>query len=130
MDMLLEILKTYGSQISIFGVAIAFIFGVYKFISERRTAHYWKEFEVYHKLVKELVGPEKENDKMYLDRQAAIVFELRNFKRYYPFSLRMLKGLKENGALFQINILVCSRNSTLQLNILKGRFDKSEQKGS
>ena len=100
MDTLLEILKTYGSQISIIGTAIAFIFGIYKFLSERRIAHYWKEFEVYHKLVKELVGPEKENDKMYLDRQAAIIFELRNFKRYYPYSLRMLKGLKETWSTY------------------------------
>ena len=96
----LEILKIYGSQIGIIGAAIAFIFGVYKYMSERRIAQRWKEFEVYHKLVKELVGPEKESDKMYLDRQAAIIFELRNFKRYYPYSLRMLKGLKETWSTY------------------------------
>jgi len=32
---------------------------------------------------------------MYVDRQAAIIFEMRNFKRYYPYTLRMLKGLRE-----------------------------------
>ena len=90
-----EMLEMHGSQIGIIGAAIAFIFGVYKYMSERRIAQCWKEFEVYHKLVGELVGPEKENATMYLDRQAAIVFKLRNFKRYYSYSLRMLEGLKE-----------------------------------
>jgi hypothetical protein len=36
---------------------------------------------------------------MYVDRQAAIMFEMLNFKRYYPYSLRMLKGLREKWAL-------------------------------
>ena len=66
MDTFLEILKMYGIQLSAIGAAISFIFGVYKFQSERRAAHYWKEFEVYHELVKNLVGPEKEGDKLYL----------------------------------------------------------------
>jgi hypothetical protein len=35
---------------------------------------------------------------MYVDRQATIMFELRNFKRYYPYSLRMLGGLREKWA--------------------------------
>lgn len=35
---------------------------------------------------------------MMLDRQIAIVFELRDFKAYYPVSLRILKGLKEAWA--------------------------------
>lgn len=33
---------------------------------------------------------------MYVDRQAAIIYELRNFKRYYPVSYRTLKGLQKN----------------------------------
>ena len=92
---LLEFLKTYGSQISAIGAAIAFIFALYKYQSERRTTLFWKEFEVYHKLVKELVQPPKEEGALYIDRQTAVMYEMRNFKRYYPFTLRMLKGLKE-----------------------------------
>jgi hypothetical protein len=94
MNVLLGMFKDYGSQFSAIGAAIAFIFGVYKFQAERKAAHYWKEFEVYHKLVKELVEPPDKEGAMYVDRQAAIMYELRNFKRYYPYSLRMLKGLK------------------------------------
>lgn len=98
MEILLGILKRYGSQLGTIGAAIAFIFGGYKFQAERSAAFFWKEFEVYHKLVKELVEPPSEKGSMYVDRQAAVMFELRNFKRYYPYSLRMLKGLMEKWA--------------------------------
>ncbi|MNG37384.1 hypothetical protein D3C84_1247180 [compost metagenome] len=35
---------------------------------------------------------------MRLDRQIAVVFELRNFKEYFPVTLRIFKGLKESWA--------------------------------
>jgi hypothetical protein len=95
MNALLDFLKTYGTQLSAIGASIAFAFGVYKFQTERRSAHFWREFEVYHKLVKELVEPPSEKGALYVDRQAAIMFEMRNFKRYYPYTLRMLLGLQE-----------------------------------
>lgn len=82
-------------QLSAIGAAVSFAFGVYKFQTERKTTLFWKEFDVYHKLVKELVEPPSENGALYVDRQAAVLFELRNFRRYYPYSLRMLKGLQE-----------------------------------
>lgn len=95
MDTLFELIKLYGTQLSAIGAAIAFVFGLYKFQVERQTALFWKEFEVYHKLVKELVEPPSENGAMYVDRQAAIIYEMRNFKRYYPYTLRMLEGLHQ-----------------------------------
>lgn len=94
MDSLLELFKTYGTQLSAFGAAIAFIFTVYKFQSERKATHFWKEYEAYHKLVKELVEPPTENGAMYVDRQTAAMYELKFYKRYYPHTLRMLKSLK------------------------------------
>lgn len=95
---LLEFIKIYGSQISAFGAMLAFIFGVYKFQTDRRTTLFWKEFEVYHSLVKELVEPPSKEGALYVDRQAAIIFEMRNFKRYYPYTFRMLNGLHEKWA--------------------------------
>jgi hypothetical protein len=95
MDVLLTIFRDYGGQLSALGAAAVFIFGVYKFQAERKATHYWKEFEVYHKLVKELVEPPAAGG-LFVDRQAAIMYELRNFKRYYPYSLRMLQGLKQH----------------------------------
>ncbi len=95
MEAMLEFLKLYGSQLSAVGAALVFSFGIYKFQAERKTTLFWKEFEVYHKLVKELVELPAKDGALYIDRQTAIMFEMRNFKRYYPFSLRMLKGLRE-----------------------------------
>ncbi|MDA8404528.1 MAG: hypothetical protein M0Z56_10090 [Desulfobacteraceae bacterium] len=94
MEALLEIIKTYGTQLSAFGAAVAFIFGIYKFQAQRKASQFWKKFEAYHKLVKELVEPQKENGAMYVDRQTAAIYELRFYKRYYSHSLRMLRGLK------------------------------------
>ncbi len=62
---------------------------------------FWKKFEVYHKLVKELVEPLTEKGTLYVDQKAAIVFEMRNFKKYYPYTLRMLKGLHEKCVALQ-----------------------------
>tara|TARA_R110002012_G_scaffold291131_1_gene485429 strand:+ start:1384 stop:1743 length:360 start_codon:yes stop_codon:yes gene_type:complete len=91
---MLELVKLYGTQFSAIGAVLVFIFGAYKYFSERKQNHFWKEFETYHKLIKELVEPTVPNSPMYMDRQAAVVFELRFFKRYYPHSLRMLEGLR------------------------------------
>lgn len=53
-----------------------------------------KRFEVYHSLlIKGLVQSDEVNEKMYIDRQIAIVFELRNFSEYYELSLRLLNGI-------------------------------------
>lgn len=94
MEPLLEIFKLYGTQLSALGAAIAFIFSVYKFQAERKASHFWKEFEAYHKLVKELVEPPSKNGALYIDRQTAVLYELRFYERYFAHSLRMLKGLK------------------------------------
>ena len=32
---------------------------------------------------------------MYVDRQTAAMYELRFYKRYFPHTLRMLKGLRK-----------------------------------
>ncbi len=74
---------------------VSFIWAIYQYLDARRREQNLKEFENYHKLIKELVQPDSENSPMYVDRQAAIIYELRHFKRYFPFSLRTLKGLKD-----------------------------------
>ena len=49
----------------------------------------------FHKLIKELVKPDPDLKTTFIDRQPAIVFELRHFKRYYPLSYLTLIGLKD-----------------------------------
>ncbi len=86
-------LTTHLALLGTTGAAIAFLWSVYQFFHVRSLEAATREFDAYHKLVKELVEPDEKTGVLYLDRQAAIVFELRHFVRYYEFSLRMLKGL-------------------------------------
>ncbi len=50
-----------------------------------------RNFEAYHRLIKELVKPE--DGATHIDRQIACPFELRRFTEYRGVSLRILHGL-------------------------------------
>ena len=54
-----------------------------------------REFQAFHKLVRDLTLPDPADGKVSIDRGAAVVFELRHFARYYKFTERMLLSLKE-----------------------------------
>jgi hypothetical protein len=97
MESLLEVLKLYGAPLSAIGASLAFIFGVYKFQAERQTALFWKEFEVYHKLVKELVEPPSESGAMYIDRQAAIMLKCLTSSGTIRIRFACSKGFARNG---------------------------------
>lgn len=73
---------------------LTLIWTVYQYNDKRKREQDLKDFENYHKLIKELVQPD-ENNVMWVDRQTAIIYELRNFKRYYAHSYRSIKGLRE-----------------------------------
>jgi len=94
---ILFLLSSHAAELGIFGAAVAFIWSVWQFFDVRRREFRNQEFETYHRLIKELVQPEKDAG-IYLDRQVAIVFELRHFKRYREVSARILQGLKGSWA--------------------------------
>jgi hypothetical protein len=52
-----------------------------------------RQFEAYHRLIKELVQP-SENGETYVDRQCAAVFELVRFKQYRVLTIRILSGVQ------------------------------------
>ena len=83
-----------GLDITIIISVMSGIWAVYRYFDVRKRDQDLKEFEIYHKLIKELVQPDN-IEGMYVDRQAAILYELRNFKRYFSFSHRTLVGLQE-----------------------------------
>ena len=87
-------LSQNAAGLGILGAAIAFAWSVIQFILDRRKDLQTKEFEAYHRLVKELVSPDAGTQTIWIDRQAAVVFELRHFPRYYDFTERMLGNLK------------------------------------
>jgi hypothetical protein len=85
----------HTTALSVFGAAVAFIWSILQFLVQRRRESRERQFEMYHRLVKELVSPDSATGATWIDRQAAVVFELRYFPRYYEFTERMLKGLRE-----------------------------------
>ena len=89
-------LLAHTAALSAFGAASAFVWSIAQFLLQRRRESRERQFETYHRLVKELVSPDPGTGTTWIDRQAAVVFELRHFPRYYEFTERMLKGLKES----------------------------------
>ena len=85
----------YTVLIGITASSITFIWTVYQYIDTKKREQNLKEFENYHKLIRELVQPEAKGEGLYVDRQTSIMYELRHFKRYYPISHRTLIGLRE-----------------------------------
>jgi hypothetical protein len=73
-------------------IAILGVIGtIYQYFDKKKWERRWKEFEVYHKLIKRLTNLDC---KVSLNEQVAIVSELLYFKRYYPISLRILNSQK------------------------------------
>ena len=91
-----EALKWVSSGVTVgaVGSAIAFVVSVFQFLSMRKRESREREFDKYHALIERLVSPNKSGE-VFLDRQIAVVFELRNFPRYFNCTQRILKGLRE-----------------------------------
>ena len=94
MSDLLTTLTTNAAALGIIGAAVAFIWSVIQFILVRKREETHREFEIYHRLIKELVSPDPETG-LWIDRQSAVLFELRRFPRYHEHILRTLLGLRE-----------------------------------
>lgn len=94
METALAFLVKYGPALSAIGAGIAFAWTIIQFLSVRAREAENREFENFHKLIKELVEPPTPDGSLYVDRQCAILFELRFFPRYYPVIKRTLAGLK------------------------------------
>ena len=88
-------LSSNTATLSIFGAAVAFIWSTTQQIAQRKAEARERDFQAFHKLVKELVSPDPADGKAWIDRQAAVVFELRHFPLYYEFTERMLLGLRQ-----------------------------------
>jgi hypothetical protein len=89
---IIDLLESYSEAITIITIFIGGVWSFFKFkeyLKDRR-------FGIYHELIKELVEPESPDKPLKLDRQIAIIYELRNFPEYYEVSKRILKGLREN----------------------------------
>ncbi len=90
---LLEAFSSNAVILSGVGVAVAFVWSICRYAIDRHSEHKSRQFEVYHRLVKELVTPDPSTG-LQVDRQAAVVFELRHFPTYFEFTTRMLEFQK------------------------------------
>ncbi len=94
MNEILNFIESYGLLIGGLATTVAFIWLVCQFFNIKRKEYQAKEFETFYYLIKQLVDPDRSNAETFVDEQAAVVFELRRFKRFFPFTLRTLKGLR------------------------------------
>jgi hypothetical protein len=72
----------------------AFLSQIIQFIVTHTNDAKNRQFEAYHRLIKELVKPE--DGQTHVDRQCAAVFELVRFKSYRPVTIRILNGLQDD----------------------------------
>jgi hypothetical protein len=107
-------LSSNTATLSILGAGVAFIWSTTQQIIQRRAEAHERAFQAFHKLVKDLVSPDPAVRGLYLDRQAAVVFELRHFPRYYEFKERMLQALKETWKADQWSRLAKEIDLTLE----------------
>ncbi len=90
----MEILNFIHSNSELITIVIALFVGLWTLIKFREYLKD-KRFKTYHKLIDDLVNEQRQPGQVLkLDRQVAIVFDLRNFSSYYPVAERILKDLK------------------------------------
>ena len=91
-----EFLKENVGALGLLIALGAFVWPVLQYLSQKRQELRSERFETYHKLIKQLVEREEAEKPMMLDRQLAVVFELRRFNEHFEPTLRILKGLRSS----------------------------------
>lgn len=88
-------LVAHQPAIAIMLAVVALLWQFVQFIITHTNDAKNRQFEAYHRLIKELVQP-SEDGATYVDRQCAAVFELVRFRRYRPLTVRILGGLQND----------------------------------
>jgi|GEM_PF-1648876 len=91
-------LSANATALGVVVASVPIIGGVVQYILIRRAEAKRIRFETFHSLIKQLVEQENQEQPMRIDRQIAVIYELRTFKHYFPVTLRILKGLEEDWA--------------------------------
>jgi len=84
-----------ASAIGVLSGLIPLAWTIMSYIHSKRQELKEKRFEAYHRLIKQLVEGDAPDSGVFVDRQIAIIFELINFKEYYPVTQRILTGLRK-----------------------------------
>lgn len=89
----IKLLNSYSGAVTVISVIVGGFWTILKFKEYLKD----KRFKTYHELIDELVNEQRQPDRhIKLDRQIAIVYELRNYSNYYPVSKRILNGVRKD----------------------------------
>ncbi|MDD3897276.1 MAG: hypothetical protein PHU04_05590 [Candidatus Peribacteraceae bacterium] len=92
---IINLLSTAPNTVTVLLTAISLISAAFWALFQYGQKNKDKRFSTYHDLVDQLVNEQRNPDRIIkLDRQIAVVYELRNFKNYFPVSIRILNGFK------------------------------------
>jgi hypothetical protein len=91
-------LKEHDGVIALAITVLTIAYSAYQYFSIKRAEERNRRFTTYHELIKNLVERENQQVPMKLDRQLAVVFELRNFPEYAEPTIRILEGVRAEWA--------------------------------
>ncbi len=91
-------LSSNTAGLGVFGAAVAFMISTWQQVSQRRAEANERQFQAFHDVLEKVVAPQPKDGQYYYDRQAAVIFELRHFPRYFDFTHRLLTRLRTKWA--------------------------------
>jgi hypothetical protein len=97
LTVLSEFLKNHADTLGILITLIGLLWTAARYIDIKKKENEKERFRTYHELIRDLVQP-PQGGTIFLDRQVAIIYELRHFPEYFPVSRRILRGLRSTWA--------------------------------
>lgn len=86
-----KFIQEYNGSLAVLVAVLVAACGFVHYLSTRRSEERGKQYDRYHQLLEDLnVGADGSGQ--YLDRQIAVIYELRNFPEYWPVTLRILSA--------------------------------------
>ncbi|WP_458374956.1 hypothetical protein [Pseudomonas pergaminensis] len=87
---IVEFFQKYNGTLAVLISIVVALIAFYNYIVVRRSEERGRQYDRYHRLLEDL-NIRNQGDAPFIDRQIAVVYELRNFPEYYPVTLRILK---------------------------------------
>lgn len=124
---LLDFAVQYSGIIGVFVTVLIALIGMFHYLSMKRAEERGKQYDRYHRLLEDLNASPR-GDAPFIDRQVAVVYELRNFPEYYPVTLRILersmprwKSLRSLSAGVSGSVNTLYEEAQLTVNFIKRR---------
>ena len=82
--------------LTLLGVILGIAYQAWTFLDQRKRELRDKRFVIFHGLIRDLVEPTEGKTEIKLDRQVAIIFELRSFPEYGEVTGRILRAWRDH----------------------------------